>query len=171
MDTKPRPGEPFVLPERFSEPTPAAPDEATWRAMTPEQREAKVWELIDALPLTEVMSKGTAHSDAKMAVVSSLRRFFGSRPRGLFVAPELMVAYPDEPTFVPDVLAVCDVELKHRNSWMVVDGGADRTSCWRSATRGVAPRTTDATWTASRGMGFASTSSSRWSARSWRASD
>jgi Uma2 family endonuclease len=122
-ESNPKPMAHFELPERFSEPTPIAPDEATWRALTPAQREAKVWELIDALPLTEVMSEGTPHSDAKMTVVSSLRRFFGQRRRGLFIAPELMVAYPGEPTFVPDVLAVRDVELRHRTSWMVVDEG------------------------------------------------
>lgn len=118
-----KPGVPDPLPERFSEPTPIAPDEATWLAMTPAQREEKVWELIDALPLTEVMSEGTPHSDAKMTVVMSLRRFFGQRQRGMFIAPELMVMYPGAPTFVPDVLAVRDVELKPRNSWIVLDEG------------------------------------------------
>jgi Uma2 family endonuclease len=122
-DPTAKPSALYALPERFSEPTPVAPDEATWRALTPAQREEKVWELIDALPLTEVMSEGTPHSDAKMTVVASLRRFFGQRQRGMFIAPELMVMYPGEPTFVPDVLAVRDVELKPRNSWIVLDEG------------------------------------------------
>lgn len=122
-DSDPKKSPLDALPERFSEPTPIAPDEATWRAMTPAQREAKVWEIIDALPLSELMSEGTPHSDAKMGVVASLRRFYGQRPRAVFIAPELTVMYPGEHTFVPDVLVVCDTELKHRNAWIVLDEG------------------------------------------------
>ncbi len=114
---------PAGLPERFSEPTPIAPDEATWRRLTPAEKDAKILEIVDALPLTEVMSEGTPHSDAKMAVVDSLRRFYGHRRRGIFVAPELAVFYPGEHTFVPDVLVVRDVELKPRNAWVVLDEG------------------------------------------------
>ena len=112
-----------ALPERFSEPTPIAPDAATWGALTPAQKEEKLWEIIDALPFSEVMSEGTPHSDAKMAVIESLRRFYGHRRRSVFIAPELTVMYPGERTFVPDVLVVCDVELKPRNAWVVLDEG------------------------------------------------
>lgn len=112
-----------LLPERFSAPTPMVPDEATWRTMTPEQREAKVWEIIDGMPFEETMSEGTPHSSAKASAVERLKRFFRHRNRGVFVAPELAVLYPGERSFVPDVLAVCDVELKDRNAWIVMDEG------------------------------------------------
>ena len=112
-----------ALPERGSEPTPLVPDAASWQAMTPAQREAAMWEIIDGMPLSETMSEGMRHTNAKMAVVDRLRRFYKSSNRGILIAPELAVLYPGERSFVPDVLAVRDVDLHNRDAWIVMDEG------------------------------------------------
>lgn len=111
------------LPERGSEPTPLVPDAEAWRAMTPAQREAAMWAVIDGMPLSETMSEGMPHSDTKMAVVDRLRRFFRNSNRGILIAAELAVMYPGERSFVPDILAVRDTELRSRNAWIVMDEG------------------------------------------------
>jgi Uma2 family endonuclease len=112
-----------VLPERYSAPTPLVPDAETWRGMTPEQRTAKIFDILDAMPIEEFMSEGTEHSDAKRAAVGVLRRFFAHGRRAGFVAPELAVLYPGERSFVPDLVVVLDVEVRHRLAWVVMDEG------------------------------------------------
>lgn len=82
-----------------------------------------MWAVIDGMPPSETMSEGMPHSDTKMAVVDRLRRFFRNSNRGILIAAELAVLYPGEHSFVPDILAVRDTELRRRNAWIVMDEG------------------------------------------------
>lgn len=112
-----------ALPERGSEPTPLVPDAATWQAMTPAEREAAMWAVIDGMPLSETMSEGMRHMDAKMAVVERLRRDYRHGRQPVLIAAGLVVMYPAERSFVPDILAVRDVELHDRDAWILMEEG------------------------------------------------
>lgn len=84
--------------------------------------------------------EGTEHSGAISEIQDRLRGHFQRLGRGVFIAPNLGVHYPDAPAFAPDLLAVVDVALHHRSCWrvdvehrgidfaleVVVDGDADK---------------------------------------------
>jgi Uma2 family endonuclease len=63
--------------------------------------------------------EGTEHSGAVSELQDRLRGHFERLGRGVFIAPNLGVHYPDAPPFAPDLLAVVDVALHHRSSWRV----------------------------------------------------
>jgi Uma2 family endonuclease len=63
--------------------------------------------------------EGTEHSGAISEIQDRLRGHFQRLGRGVFIAPNLGVHYPDAPAFAPDLLAVVDVALHHRSCWRV----------------------------------------------------
>ncbi len=104
-----------------------APDEATWRAMSPAAREAFLVEANEALSdPAELMSEGRPHKRAKSRAVDMLGLHFRALGRSIYVAEDMAVVYPGEKPFSPDVLAVVDVpqpEDDERLAWVVVDEG------------------------------------------------
>ena len=60
-----------------------------------------------------------AHTGAIIETLDRLGGHFKRVGKGIFLASELAVHYPDEPVFAPDVLAVRDVPLHDRASWRV----------------------------------------------------
>jgi len=73
----------------------------------------------------EAMSEGTRHSRSKINAYKDLGDHFGRAGRKVFLATELAILYPGEPTIVPDLLAVMDVPdpERERDTWRVVDEG------------------------------------------------
>jgi len=60
-----------------------------------------------------------AHTGAIFETLDRLGGHFKRTGKGVFLAAELSVHYPDEPVFAPDVIAVRDVPLHQRASWRV----------------------------------------------------
>jgi len=111
--------------------TTAAPRAASadeWRAMTPAQRQSFLEEvnatLTEQIRLTP---ESRAHGWAKKAAIDRLGQHFSRVGRRIYLADELAVHYPGEPVFVPDILAVLDVEdpgeADQRLAWVVVEEG------------------------------------------------
>lgn len=99
--------------------TPRAPSQDEWDAMSTDEREAAVAELPASVPLELHPPEGDQHSAAKDGVVSALREFFRRTRRKVYVTKELATYYPGEAMFCPDVLAVREVELHPRATWVV----------------------------------------------------
>jgi Uma2 family endonuclease len=95
--------------------------------MTPVQRERVLLEILDALSDPSIaMSEGRPHKKAKSQAVDTLGLHFRSTGRAIYIAEEMVVLYPGEKPFSPDVLAVLDVpqpEDDPRMAWVVVDEG------------------------------------------------
>lgn len=104
-------------------PMPIGPSVEEWARLSPAEKERRLAEINAALPLSEVMSESTVHSRAKRQTAETLESYFARIRRGVFIAEELTVVYPDEPVFVPDVLAVLDVPLHDRQAWTVAEEG------------------------------------------------
>ena len=95
--------------------------------MTPAAREHFLLEVIDALSDVRItMSEGRPHKRAKSRAADMLGLHFKKLGRVVYVAEELAVVYPGEPSFTPDVLAVLDVPQPDddpRMAWVVADEG------------------------------------------------
>jgi Uma2 family endonuclease len=95
--------------------------------MTPAARERFLLEVIDALSDVRItMSEGRPHKRAKSRAADMLGLHFKKLGRVVYVAEELAVVYPGEPSFTPDVLAVLDVPQPDddpRMAWVVADEG------------------------------------------------
>jgi len=97
---------------------PRAPPAEVWASMSEEERDAVVaslpseWD--DASP-----PEGDPHFNAKVGAREALGNFFAKIGRRVYLACEMGVYYPGEPAFAPDLMAVLDVELKERMSWVV----------------------------------------------------
>jgi hypothetical protein len=88
--------------------------------MTPAERERVVASLPSELEPSEAQPpEGDPHFDAKIGARAALKGFFGRIGRKVYLACELPVYYPGEKMFAPDVIAVLDVELQPRMSWVV----------------------------------------------------
>ncbi len=106
---------------------PVAPSEERWREMSPRERERYIVSVNEALsdPLV-AMSEGRPHKKAKSRALDMLGLHFRALGRRIYLAEELSVIYPNAEPFVPDVLAVLDVdepEDDQRMSWVVQDEG------------------------------------------------
>lgn len=88
--------------------------------MSEDERRAVVEALPAYIPWEELRPpEGDLHMEAKTDALGTLRTFFASTGRRVYVSSELGVYYPDEPRFAPDLLAVCDVEPHRREKWVV----------------------------------------------------
>jgi Uma2 family endonuclease len=70
----------------------------------------------------ELMGEGRPHKLAKNSVLDELGLHFRRLGRRIYLADEMSVLYPGEDTFVPDILAVLDVEQPaddEREAWVV----------------------------------------------------
>lgn len=97
--------------------------------MSPADRDRFFDQVYNALnhPL-DVMSMGRPHSRARSAAMDALGRHFKTIGRAIYLADELAVIYPGEPSFSPDLLAVLDVpqpdpQDDERMAWVVADEG------------------------------------------------
>lgn len=108
-------------------PVPVTPTLERWREMTLAEREQFMMDLNEALKDEQlVMSEGRPHKKAKSRALDMLSNHFRAMGRHIYLAEEMSVAYPGEPGFTPDVLAVLDVdepEDDQRMGWCVADEG------------------------------------------------
>ena len=104
-----------------------APSAEVWATMTPEAKLAFMTAAGQRLAeIAQTMGEGRPHSTAKARVMDVLRGHFDRLGRRIYVASELPVVYPGQPTFAPDILAVLDDnpgELDRRMAWSVADEG------------------------------------------------
>lgn len=98
---------------------PRAPPHEVWERMTAAQREAVVAALPTGMPLELAPPEGDRHRKPKEKARDALDEFFRRVGRQVYVSSELVTYYPGEPRFCPDILAVLDVPLHERSSWMV----------------------------------------------------
>ncbi len=73
-------------------------------------------------PLT-LPPEGDPHRVPKERALATLSEFYRSRHQRVYLSAELPIYYPDEPMFAPDLLAVLDVEVHERQSWVVSHEG------------------------------------------------
>lgn len=94
-----------------------------WEAMTPEERQRFQVEVNAALEDPRaVMGETRRHKQAKSRAIDVLGLHFRTVGRVVYLAEEMVVHYPDEPVFTPDVLAVVGVpqpEDDERVAWDV----------------------------------------------------
>jgi Uma2 family endonuclease len=102
---------------------PRAPTLEQWEAMSPAERERVVNALPTSLPVETHPPEGDLHRKAKQGALGTLEEFFRRAGRRVYLSSELAVYYPGEPSFVPDVLAVLDVESHDRMRWVVAKEG------------------------------------------------
>lgn len=102
-------------------PLPRAPSQATWDAMTPEERKAAVDALPACIPLEYRAGppEGDDHVDAAVGTRDTLRMLFERAGRRLYVGSGVSVFYPGEEMFAPDVIAVEEVDPHNRTRWVV----------------------------------------------------
>lgn len=98
---------------------PRAPPQEIWDAMSPAERARVLASLPADMPLELHPPEGDAHRDAKDQTRDALRRFFRTTGRHIYVTTEVVVFYPAEPRFCPDILAVLDVADHPRDSYNV----------------------------------------------------
>ena len=108
---------------------PIGPSVEQWRAMSNAEKDRFYQQIYDASSAShEAMSQGRPHSRAKSAALDALVLHFKTTGRLIYVADELTVVYPGEPTFDPDLIAVLDVpqpdpDEDERMAWMVAEEG------------------------------------------------
>lgn len=102
---------------------PRAPTLEQWEAMSPAERERVVNALPTGLPIETHPPEGDLHRKVKQGALGTLEEFFRRAGRRVYLSSELAVYYPGEPSFVPDVLAVLDVESHDRMRWVVAKEG------------------------------------------------
>ena len=107
---------------------PMAPDEATWRAMNPQQRQRFIDQVHAAFEeRRDLMTEGRPHFRTKSKAMDTLGRFFRRAGRRVYLASELPIFYPGERIVHPDLMAVLDVEDTgdddERTAWVVADEG------------------------------------------------
>lgn len=108
-------------------PLPRAPTQEAWDAMTPAQRAAVIEDLPLSLPQSHIIQRGMAegdeHLETRYHARDTLRRWYRSRERQVYVGSEMMAYYPGEEAITPDVFAVRDVPTHWRKSWVVSHEG------------------------------------------------
>ena len=102
---------------------PRAPTLEQWEAMSQAEREGVVNALPTGLPIETHPPGGDLHRKTKQGALGTLEEFFRRAGRRVYLSSELAVYYPGEPSFVPDVLAVLDVESHDRMRWVVAKEG------------------------------------------------
>ncbi|MCP3099647.1 Uma2 family endonuclease [Myxococcus sp. K15C18031901] len=108
------------IPYRIDPDDPRAPPQELWDQLSPEERTRIVEELPSEFPVSEANPpEGDPHFEAKIRAREVLGSFFSRIGRKVYLGSELPVYYPGEAMFAPDVIAVMDVELHSRMSWVV----------------------------------------------------
>jgi Uma2 family endonuclease len=106
---------------------PIGPTEERWRAMTQEERERFLEEVLASVPdPPTAMTEGRPHKKAKSRALDMLGLHFRAMGRRIYLQEEMAVVYPGQETFSPDILAVLDVEEPEddpRMAWVVADEG------------------------------------------------
>lgn len=102
---------------------PRAPSMEQWEGMSSEERERVVQMLPSEIPDALLSPEGDAHRKVKTASLDGLERHFRRIGRKIYLSSEIAVFYPEGPRFVPDLLAVLDVEPGDRQSWVVTREG------------------------------------------------
>jgi Uma2 family endonuclease len=105
---------------------PTGPTVEVWRTMAPIERERFLVRVNEALTELDFMSEGRPHMKAKNEAADTLRMHYRAVGRVMYVAEDMSVVYPGQPSFSPDVLAVVGVpqpEDDERLSWVVADEG------------------------------------------------
>ncbi|MBM4321308.1 MAG: Uma2 family endonuclease [Deltaproteobacteria bacterium] len=99
-----------------------------WQSMSPREQQAFL-KRVNAI-LTEqawLSPEARAHGRAKNAALDRLGQHFSRLGTRIYLADEMAVHYPGEAVFVPDILAVLDVEdpgdEDERLAWVVADEG------------------------------------------------
>lgn len=103
-----------------------SPTAAEWLALTPEGRRRVVERLPLELTHEELAAEegeGDEHREGCNDSVDALRTYYRRIGRRAYVSSNLMVFYPRERRFAPDLLVVFDVEAHRRRRWLVVDEG------------------------------------------------
>jgi hypothetical protein len=72
-----------------------------------------------SLALDQRPPQGDVHRGIKQGALSALDDYFRRTGRRVYVSSDLLVTYPGEPAFVPDLLAVLDVDAQPRVGWDV----------------------------------------------------
>lgn len=67
--------------------------------------------------------EGDPHNEPQSEVRDTLRRHFSRSGRGVYIASNLAVYYPNQPRIAPDVIVVMDVDPHPRESWVVLAEG------------------------------------------------
>ncbi len=104
---------------------PRAPTREVWERLTSEQRDAVVASLPSSFPIELYPPEGETHDDASRGARDSLRRQLNPQgaERGTYIAADLPVYYPGERMISPDLMAVRDVPLGKRETWVVQKEG------------------------------------------------
>ncbi len=91
--------------------------------MSPAERARIVDMLPTSLPIELAPPEGDAHRKAKQGALTALDDFFRRAGRKIYLSSELVVFYPGERSFVPDLFAVLDVDPHDRTRWVKEDEG------------------------------------------------
>lgn len=102
---------------------PRAPPMEVWERLSPEERRRVVDMLPADVPFDLYPPEGDLHREGKEGPLDALRRFYRAIKRRIYLTAELTTYYPGEPRFVPDLLAVLDVDDHPRMKWVVADEG------------------------------------------------
>ena len=98
---------------------PRAPTHEQWEAMSAEKRARIVDALPTSLPIEVRPPEGDLHRKTREGALATLGDFFRRAGRRIYLSSELAVFYPGERSFVPDLMAVLDVEPHDRMRWVV----------------------------------------------------
>jgi len=96
---------------------PRAPSQELWDELTEAERRSILASLPSEIPLA--LPEGDPHRVRKTRALEALSEFYQRLQQRVYLSAELPVYYPGEPMFAPDLLAVVDVELYERQSWVV----------------------------------------------------
>ena len=105
---------------------PIAPSAARWAAMSARERDQFLEDASAALTRqAELMPEGAPHARTVHYLRSILGDYYSRLGRKIYLATNMMVVYPEEQVFCPDLLAVTEVEdpgeRDTRQSWNVAD--------------------------------------------------
>lgn len=98
---------------------PRAPTREQWTHLSSEERARVVATLPVGVPLSVKPPEGDVHRKVKQGALTALDDFFRRAGRKIYLSSELIVFFPDESAFVPDLIAVLDVEPHDRMRWVV----------------------------------------------------
>jgi Uma2 family endonuclease len=96
---------------------PRAPSREVWAQLTEDERRVVLASLPSEISRAEP-PEGDPHRLGKSRALEALSEYYRTLRRRVYLSAELPVYYPDEPMFAPDLLAVVDVDVHERQSWV-----------------------------------------------------